>query len=136
MNSAGAFSSRAMREVYRGSVIEDGLIAGMPRYSCARHGHGPVVWKEMTGKSDNNRSEEQGGFREKLSTKEVGSKGTIVGTRTGSEAAMRAMGVRENAKSNNHRKTHRLEPDGMCANASGCGEKRHGADSTRSNDWA
>jgi hypothetical protein len=68
----------------------------------------------MTGKSDNNRSEGQGGFREGLSTKEVCSKGTTVGTRTGSEAAMRAISVRENAKSYSHRKTHRVEPDGTC----------------------
>ena len=66
----------------------------------------------MTGDSDNNRSEGQGGSREALSTKEVRSKGTTVGTRTGSEAAMRAMSVRENAKSNRHRKTHRVEPGG------------------------
>lgn len=66
----------------------------------------------MFGKSDNNRSEGQGGCREALSTKAVWSKGTTVGTRTGSEAAMRAMSVRENAKSNCHRKTHRVEPDG------------------------
>ena len=66
----------------------------------------------MTGNSDNNRSERQGGCREALSTKEVCSKGTTVGTRTGSEAEMRAMSVRANAKSNRHRKTHRVEPDG------------------------
>lgn len=66
----------------------------------------------MTGNSDNNRSEGQGGCREVLSTKEVRSKGTTVGTRTGREAAMRAMSVRENAKSNCHQKTHRVEPDG------------------------
>jgi hypothetical protein len=66
----------------------------------------------MTGDSDNNRSEGQGGCREALSAKEVRSKGTTVGTQTGSEAAMRAMSVRENAKSNSHRKTHRVEPDG------------------------
>lgn len=66
----------------------------------------------MTGYSDNNRSEGQGGCREALSTKEVRSKGTTVGTRTGSEAAMRAMSVRVNAKSNSHQKTHRVEPDG------------------------
>jgi hypothetical protein len=66
----------------------------------------------MTGVSDNNRSEGQGGCREALSTKEVRGKGTTVGTRTGSEAAMRAISVRENAKSNRHRKTHRVEPDG------------------------
>lgn len=66
----------------------------------------------MTGDSVNNRSEGQGGCREALSTKEVRSKGTTVGTQTGSEAAMRAMSVRENAKSNRHRKTHRVEPGG------------------------
>jgi hypothetical protein len=66
----------------------------------------------MFGNSDNNRSEGQGGCREALSTKEVWSKGTTVGTRTGREAAMRAMSVRENAKSKCHRKTYRVEPDG------------------------
>ena len=66
----------------------------------------------MTGDSDNNRSEGQGGGREALSTKAVWSKGTTVGTRTGSEAEMRAMSVRANAKSNRHRKTHLVEPDG------------------------
>src|SRR5450432_2236110 len=66
----------------------------------------------MFGNSDNNRSEGQGGSREALSTKEVWSKGTTVGTRTGREAEMRAMSVRENAKSNCHRKTHLVEPDG------------------------
>jgi hypothetical protein len=66
----------------------------------------------MTGDSDNNRSEGQGGCREALSAKEVRGKGTTVGTQTGSEAAMRAMSVRENAKSDSHRKTHRVEPDG------------------------
>ena len=66
----------------------------------------------MTGDSDNNRSEGQGRGREALSTKEVRSEGTTVGIRTGSEAAMRAMSVRENAKSKGHRKTHRVEPDG------------------------
>ena len=66
----------------------------------------------MTGSSDNNRSEGQGGCREALKPKEVCSKGTTVGTQTGREAAMRAMSVRGNAKSNRHRKTHRVEPDG------------------------
>lgn len=66
----------------------------------------------MFGISDNNRSEGQGGCREALSTKEVWSKGTTVGTRTGSEAAMRAMSMLENAKSKCHQKTHRVEPDG------------------------
>lgn len=66
----------------------------------------------MFGSSDNNRSEGPGGCREALSTKAVWSKGTTVGTRTGSEAEMRAMSVRESAKSNRHRKTHLVEPDG------------------------
>ena len=44
--------------------------------------------------------------------KEGGGKDTAVGTRTGSEAAMRAMSMPGNAKSNSHRKTHRAEPDG------------------------
>jgi hypothetical protein len=66
----------------------------------------------MFGDSDNNRSESQGGCREALSTKEGRSKGTTVGTRTGSEAEMRAMSVLENAKSNRHRKTHLVEPVG------------------------
>ena len=66
----------------------------------------------MFGMSDNNRSQSQGGCREVLSTKEGGGKGTTVGTQTGSEAAMRAMSVRESAKSNCHRKTHLVEPDG------------------------
>ncbi len=66
----------------------------------------------MFGHSDNHRSEGQGGGREALSTKAVWSEGTTVGTRTGSEAEMRAMSVRENAKSNRHRKMHLVEPDG------------------------
>ena len=66
----------------------------------------------MFGNSDNNRSQDQGGPREGLSTKEGGGKDTAAGTRTGSEAAMRAMSVRENAKSNRHQKTHRVEPGG------------------------
>ena len=66
----------------------------------------------MFGGSDNNRSQDQGGPREGLSTKEGGGKDTAAGTRTGSEAAMRAMSVRENAKSNRHQKTHRVEPGG------------------------
>jgi len=66
----------------------------------------------MFGKSDNNRSQDQGGSREALSTKEGGGKSPTVGTRTGSEAAMRATSVLGNAKSNSHRKTHRVEPDG------------------------
>ena len=66
----------------------------------------------MFGNSDNNRSQDQGGDREGLSMKEGGGKDTAVGTRTGSEAAMRAISVLGNAKSNCHRKTHWVEPDG------------------------
>ena len=66
----------------------------------------------MCGNSDSNRSEGQGGGREALSTKEVRGKGTTVGTRTGSEAAMRANSVLGNAKSNRHRKTYLVELGG------------------------
>ena len=66
----------------------------------------------MTGNTDNNRSERQGGHREVISSKEVRSKGTTAGTRTSSEAAMRAMSVLANAKSNRRRKTHRVELGG------------------------
>ena len=66
----------------------------------------------MFGNSDKNRSEGQGGCREALSAKEVCSKGTTVGTRTGSEAEMWAMSVLENAKSNCHQETHLVEPGG------------------------
>lgn len=66
----------------------------------------------MFGNSDNNRSQDQGGCREALSTKEGGGKSTAAGTRTGSEAAMRAMSVLANAKSNGHQKTHPVEPGG------------------------
>lgn len=66
----------------------------------------------MFGVSDNNRSQDQGRRREACDPKEGGGKDTAVGTRTGSEAAMRAMSVRPNAKSNCHQKTHRVEPDG------------------------
>jgi hypothetical protein len=66
----------------------------------------------MFGNSEKKRSQDQGGCREALSAKEGGGKGTAVGTRTGSEAAMRAMSVLGNAKSKSHRKTHRVEPDG------------------------
>lgn len=66
----------------------------------------------MFGNSDNNRSQDQGGHREVFSTKEGGGEGPTVGTRTGSEAVMRATSVLGNAKSNRHRKTHGVEPDG------------------------
>ena len=66
----------------------------------------------MIGRSDNNRSERQGGLRKESESKEVRSKGTALGTRTGSEAAMREMSQRQHAKSNCHRKMHRVEPEG------------------------
>jgi len=65
----------------------------------------------MFGSSDSNRSRDQGLRREAHDLKEGAGKGTTVGRRTGSEAAMRAMSVLGNAKSNRHRKTHRVEPD-------------------------
>jgi hypothetical protein len=66
----------------------------------------------MTGESENNRSEGQGGFREELSTKEVCSKGTTVGKRTEQRGRARAMSVLGNAKSDQHRKTRTVEADG------------------------
>lgn len=63
----------------------------------------------MTG---NNRSERQGGFREELSSKEVRSKDTTVGTRTSSEAGCVAISVRVNAKSDIQRKAHHVDEDG------------------------
>lgn len=80
--------------------------------ACARHGHEHITGSKVIGRSDNNRSERQGGLRKETESKEVCSKGTTLGTRTGSEAAMRAISVRKNAKSNCHRKTHRVEPEG------------------------
>lgn len=68
--------------------------------------------KEMTGNTDSNRSERQGGFHEELSTKEVRSKDTTAGTQTDREAAMRAISVRANAKSNRRQKTHQVESGG------------------------
>jgi hypothetical protein len=79
---------------------------------CARHGHEHITGSKVIGRSDTNRSERQGGLRKGIRAKEVCSKGTTLGTRTGSEAAMRAMSVRKSAKSNCHRKTHRVEPEG------------------------
>lgn len=82
------------------------------RCTCARHGHEHITGSKVIGRSDTNRSERQGGLRKGIRAKEVCSKGTTLGTRTGSEAAMRAMSVRKSAKSNCHRKTHRVEPEG------------------------
>lgn len=66
----------------------------------------------MTGSSDSNRSESQGGFREELSTKEGRSKGNDRRNTNRQRGRMRAMSVLGNAKSNRHRKTHQVEPDG------------------------
>jgi len=66
----------------------------------------------MIGDSDNNRSESQGRAREGIELKEGRSEGTTVGTRNGREAVLWAMSVRENAKSNRHRKPHPVEPYG------------------------
>ena len=84
----------------------------------------------MYGKRDNNRSQDQGGCREALSTKAGGGNSPTVGTRTGSEAAMRATSVLENAKSNCHRKTHRVEPvgpDRKCTHLTRGGLRRESA---------
>ena len=66
----------------------------------------------MTGSSDSNRSESQGGFREGLSTKEGRSKGNDRRNTNRQRGWMRAISVLGNAKSESHRKTHQVEPDG------------------------
>lgn len=66
----------------------------------------------MTGSSDSNRSESQGGFREEFSTKEGRSKGNDRRNTNRQRGRMRAMSVLGNAKSNRHRKTHQVEPGG------------------------
>jgi len=66
----------------------------------------------MTGSSDSNRSESQGGFREGLSTKEGRSEGNDRRNTNRQRGRMRAISVLGNAKSNRHRKTHQVEPDG------------------------
>lgn len=66
----------------------------------------------MTGSSDSNRSESQGGFREGLSTKEGRSKGNDRRNTNRQRGWMRAISVVGNAKSESHRKTHQVEPDG------------------------
>lgn len=66
----------------------------------------------MTGSSDSNRSEGQGGNREGLSTKEGRSQGNDRRNTNRQRGRMRAMSVRDNAKSNRHRKTHQVEPGG------------------------
>lgn len=66
----------------------------------------------MTGSSDSNRSESQGGFREEFSTKEGRSKGNDRRNTNRQRGRVRAMSVRGNAKSKSHRKTHQVKPDG------------------------
>ena len=66
----------------------------------------------MTGSRDSNRSESQGGFCEGLSAKEGRSKDHDRRNTNRQRGLMRAMSVRENAKSESHRKTHHVEPDG------------------------
>jgi len=66
----------------------------------------------MTGSSDSNRSESQGGFREGLSTKEGCSKDHDRRNTNRQRGWVRAMSVRETAKSDRHRKTYSVEPDG------------------------
>jgi hypothetical protein len=70
----------------------------------------------MTGSSDSNRSESQGGFREELSTKEGRSKGNDRRNTNRQRGRMRAMSVLGNAKSDRHRKTHQVEPGGTGPN--------------------
>lgn len=70
----------------------------------------------MTGSSDSNRSESQGGNREGLSTKEGRSKDNDRRNTNRQRGRMRAMSVLGNAKSNRHRKTHQVEPDGPESN--------------------
>ena len=70
----------------------------------------------MTGSSDSNRSESQGGFREELSTKEGRSKGDDRRNTNRQRGRMRAISLLGNAKSNRHRKTHQVEPDGTAPN--------------------
>ena len=66
----------------------------------------------MTGSSDSNRSESQGGFREGFSTKEGRSKDDDSRDTNRQRGRVRAMSVRGNAKSKSHRKTHQVQPDG------------------------
>lgn len=68
--------------------------------------------EKMTGSSDSNRSESQGGDREGLSTKEGRSKGNDRRNTNRQRGRMRAISVLGNAKSNRHRKTHQVEPGG------------------------
>lgn len=66
----------------------------------------------MTGSSDNNRSQRQGRHREVCGTKEVEQQRHDRRNTNRQRGRVRAMSVRGNAKSNCHRKTHQVEPDG------------------------
>ncbi len=68
--------------------------------------------KKMTGSSDSNRSESQGGFREGLSAKEGRSKDHDRRNTNRQRGWVRAISVLGTAKSNRHRKTHSVEPGG------------------------
>ena len=70
----------------------------------------------MTGSSDSNRSESQGGFREGLSTKEGRSKDNDRRNTNRQRGRVWAISVLGNAKSNRHRKTHQVEPGGAESN--------------------
>jgi hypothetical protein len=67
------------------SALHQGRRTG--RHWCAQHGLKLFIWKEITGSSNDNRSETQGGNRE-VSLKEADSKCTTVGTRASSEAKL------------------------------------------------
>jgi len=66
----------------------------------------------MTGSSDSNRSESQGGFHKEFSAKEGCSEDNDRRNTNRQRGRVRAMSVLGNAKSKSHRKTHQVEPDG------------------------
>lgn len=98
----------------------------------------------MTGSSDSNRSESQGGFCEELSAKEGRSKRHDRRNTNRQRGRVRAMSVLGNAKSESHRKTHQVEPDGtgrkfmhltrgglLCESAGGVSRGRSSEDACR-----
>lgn len=83
---------------------------GRPRL-CARHGPVLVIVKEITGRRDTNRRETP----RRKPRGEAESRSTQRHDRTNrnrQRGLMWAMSVRSNAKSDSHRKTHGVEPDG------------------------
>jgi hypothetical protein len=68
--------------------------------------------RRMTGSSDSNRSEGQGGDRKRLSTKAGRSEGNDRRNTNRQRGRVREMSVLGNAKSESHRKTHQVEPGG------------------------